>query len=194
MADYSAITATSQAILGLLETSCPKAEFDGAMFELYQASQFQNPLEEGIALFLYRISGGSRRNLPSRPGPERQTYRPPITLDLHYLLTAWAKTSGKQQLLLGWAIRSLADTPVLPPGLLNHYANSNVFHDDESVELIYDPLGLQDLTSLWDIFKPNLQACATYVARSVAIDSTVEVQQYREVQTHDFVFRKQIDG
>ena len=160
------------------------------MFELYQASQFQSPMEEGIALFLYRVSGGSRRNLAPRPGPERQVYRPPITVDLHYLMTAWAKTAGKQQMLLGWAIRALADTPVLPPGLLNHYANAGVFHDDESVELVFDPLNLQDLTGLWDIFKPNLQACATYVARSVAIDSTVEVRLHPQVQTHEFVMTK----
>jgi hypothetical protein len=190
VAEYSAITATSQTILGVLENACPRSEFASAMFEIYQAPQFQTPMEEGIAVFLYRISAGGRRNLPSRPGPERQVYRPPITMDLHYLLTAWARTAGKQQLLLGWAMRILADTPVLPPGMLNHYANSAVFHDDESVELVFDPLNMQDITALWDIFKPNMQACATYVARSVAIDSTVEVHQYREVQTHDFVMMK----
>lgn len=162
------------------------------MFELYQASQFQNPMEEGIALFLYRISAGSRRNMPPRPGPRGEVFRPPIPLDLHYLLTAWAKTAGKQQLLLGWAIRALADTPILPPALLNDYANSDVFHEDESVELVFDPLNLQDLTGLWDIFKPNLQSCATYAARSVSIDSTVEVAQYRDVQTHDFALTTRV--
>ena len=56
MASYHAIAAISSAILGLLQSACPKPEFDDAQFELYQSNDFQNPMAEGISLYLYRIA------------------------------------------------------------------------------------------------------------------------------------------
>ena len=146
MATYNAIAATSRAILGLLEGACPKPEFDGALFELYQARSFQNAMPEGVSLYLYRVSTSSRRNLPSRTGPNGEHYRPPLPLDLYYLLTAWARTAEKQQALLGFCIRLLGDTPILPAGLLNHFGpEPETFQPNESVELIFEPASLQDL-------------------------------------------------
>lgn len=189
MASYKAIAAISRAILGLLRDACPKPEFEGAQFELYQATDFKK-IDLGISLYLYRIGAGSRRNLPSRPGPNGKPLRPPLPLDLYYMLTPWAQTAEKQQLLLGWAVRTLDDTPILPAGLLNHYVSeSDIFRQSESVELIYEPLSLQDLTSIWDIFKPNLPVSANYVARMVAVESTIE-QGAELVQTREFDYRK----
>jgi hypothetical protein len=194
VATYHAIAATSLAILGLLERACPKPEFDGAQFALYRVNDFQNPMDEGISLYLYRVSNSSRRNLPPRLGPQGQHYRPPLPLDLYYLLTTWGKTAAKQQRLLGWCMRELEDTAILPSGLLNHYVpESETFRPDESVELVFDPLSLQDMANLWEPLKPHLQASATYVARMLAIESTVEVSDGRAVQTRVFDFAKRVN-
>lgn len=191
MATYRAIAATSQAILGLLESACPKPEFDGARFELYQVNNFQNPMDEGISLYLYRVATSSRRNLPPRLGPNGQHYRPPLALDLYYLLTTWGKTAAKQQRLLGWCLRELEDTAILPAGLLNHYGpEPETFRPNESVELIFEPLSLQDMANLWEPLKPHLQVSATYVARMLALESSVEVSDARTVQTREFDFVK----
>ena len=191
MATYHAITAISQAILGLLESACPKPEFEGARFELYQAKDFQNGMDEGVSLFLYRLASSSRRNLPSRPGPNGEKLRPPLPLDLYYMLTAWGKKADKQQRLLGWCIRELGDFPILPANLLNHYGpEPNTFHDNEMVELVFEPLSLQDISNLWDPMKPNLQASAMYVARMVSIDSTLAVSASGDVQIRSFDYAK----
>jgi hypothetical protein len=193
LATYHAITATSQAILGLLEGACPKPEFDGARFELYQANNFQNPMEEGVSLYLYRVGVGSRRNLPARLGPNGEQYRPPLPLDLYYLLTTWAKTAAKQQRLLGYCLRELENTPILPAGLLNHYGpESGTFRSNESVELVFEPLSLQEMANLWEPLKPHLQVSATYVARMVSIESMIEVPDSEPVQTREFKFVKVI--
>src|SRR4030095_6295974 len=106
MATSQAIAATGQAILGLLADACPKPEFSAASFELYQVSNFQTPMEEGLSLYLYRIvPNRSGQNLPPSVGPNGERYRPALPLDLHYVLTAWARTAVKQQRLLGWAMR-----------------------------------------------------------------------------------------
>ncbi len=190
MATYQAIAAIGEAILGLLEAARPKPEFANAQFALYQSTNFQNPMEEGISLYLYRVATNTtRRNLPPHIGPDGRRYRPPLPLDLHYLLTPWARTAAKQQRLLGWSMRALEDTPILPAGLLNHYGTEpETFFPHETVELVCEPLSLQEIVNIWDAFKPNLQLSAAYVARMVAIDSAVEISEGPPAQTRVFDF------
>jgi hypothetical protein len=193
VASYHAIAATSRAILGLLESSCPKPEFEGAQFEIYQSKDFEKPMAEGISLYLYRIANSSRRNLPPRVGQRGEQYRPPLPVDLYFMITAWGRTAEKQQFLLGWLVSEMNDTPILPAALLNHYLpqpEGEIFHKDEEVTLTFEPLSLQDMANLWEPLKPNLQASATYVARMVAIDSRVIVPDSLPVQTREFDFTK----
>jgi len=190
VASYQAIAAVSRAIKGLLDLACPRPEFDGARFDVYQANNFQNPMDEGVSLYLYRVATSSRRNLPSRVGPNGETYRPPLPLDLYYMITAWGRTFEKQQGLLGFCIRELGNTPILPSGLLNHFGpDRHVFREDEAVELVFEPLSLQDFSNIWEPLKPNLQPSATYVARMVSIESTVLIPGAGNVQTRQFDFK-----
>ncbi|HET6438795.1 MAG TPA: Pvc16 family protein [Anaeromyxobacter sp.] len=184
MATTSAISTIGQALLALLEKACPRPEFDGATFSLYQAKDFQHPMAEGISLFLYRVTPSTtRRNVAPPPAPPGFRYRPPLPLDLYYLLTPWAPSATRQHLLLAWAMRTLEDTPTLAPGFLNHYGPPGTFRTDESITTVLEPLSLQDSFNLWEIVSPALQVCATFAVRLVQIDSTVEDPQGARVQT-----------
>ena len=191
MATFHAIAATGQAIISLLADACPKPEFGAARFELYQLSDFQSPMEEGVSFYLYRIAvNGARRNLPPTVGPDGQRYRPAIPLDLHYMASAWAKTAVKQQRLLGWTIRMLEDVSILPAGLLNHQGPElEIFKQNETVELILEQITLQDWSNLWSATKTNPPLSVGYVARMISIDSTLAIPEVT-VQTRDFGFGK----
>lgn len=196
MARYQAIAATGQAILGLLSDACPKPEFEGARFELYQAKDFQSPIEEGVTLFLFRVAvNGSRRNLPPTIGQDGRKYRPPIPLDFQYLLTAWARTAARQQRLLGWAVRTLQDVPVLPASFLAAYApEQNVFRPNEAVEIVFDNLTLQDLNNLWGATKISPPLSVAYLVRMLPIESEVELAgEGPLVQTRAFDVGKKLD-
>ncbi len=192
MATYHAIAAAGQAIIQLLSDSRPKPEFASAQFDLYQAANFQTPMEEGLSLYLYRVAvNGSRRNLPPRLEPDGRRRRPPLPLDLYYLVTPWAKTAVKQQRLLGWAMRTLGDYPILPSNLVNsHGPELGIFHAEETVELIYEPLSLQDTFNIWESLKIKMQPSAAYVARMISIDSTLEMPDLPLVQTREFDLTK----
>src|SRR3954451_11221229 len=125
MASYPAIAATSEAILGLLESAALTSEFAGVSFAHYQAADFQTPIPTGVSLFLHRVTVNPNRNLAPRRNADGRRLRPAIPVDLHYLLTAWADDAIKQQRLLGFAVRTLEDTPILPAGVLNHYGPEN---------------------------------------------------------------------
>ncbi len=54
-------------------------------------------MNQGISLVLYRVNVSANRNLPPRRGLDGKRYRPPLPLDLHYLVIAWADDTIKQQ-------------------------------------------------------------------------------------------------
>jgi len=178
VATYHAISAISQAIVSLLKSARPATAFPSIDVKLFQARDVQTAGDwEGLSLFLYRVPvSGSRRQMPMTIGPGGRPLRPPLPVDLYYMLTPWAKTAEMQHLLLGWAMRTIEDSPSLPPALLNaHFPDVRPFRSDETVELIHDPLNLQDLNNIWEILgKQNIQLSATYVARVIPIDSTIE--------------------
>jgi hypothetical protein len=194
LASYRAIAATSRAIIGLLEDACPTTEFDKAEFKLYQASNYENPIAEGLSLLLYRVTVNTTlRNLPPRIAPDGTRYRPSLPLDLQYLLTAWAADTEKQQRLLGWAMRTLEDTTILPAAILNKYIDMpDTFRPEEAVELVCDSLAIQDFTAVWDKLKPKYQTSVTYVARMVSIDSEIKLTEAELVQTRGFDMRKKV--
>jgi len=188
VASFQAIAATGQAMLGLLADAVPKPEFANAQFELYQIGNLVNPMDEGISLYLYRVAvNGTRRNMPPVTGPDGRRYRPPIPLDLHYLLSAWARSPVKQQRLLGWAIRMFEDVPILPTGLLNNYGpEPEIFQPGETVELVLESLTLQDLNNLWSATKATPPLSVGYVVRMVGISSMLSLSEAAEVQTREF--------
>lgn len=123
MADYRAVAAVSEAVIGLLQSRYREAPqyFNNELeFQVYVAKNFSQPMASGVSLFLYRIyPSGTHRSPRGRPGPEGQQYRNQLPLDLHFLLTAWGQDPSLQHLIAGWMMRVLEDTPNLPPGLLN---------------------------------------------------------------------------
>ena len=188
MGTFQAIAATGQAMLGLLSDAIPRDQFPNAQFELYQMSNFQQPMDEGVSLFLYRIAANtSRRNLPPTVGPDGRRFRPPIPLDLFYIVTAWAPTAVRQQRLMGWTIRMFEDVPILPTGLLNNYGpEPEIFQPGETVEILLDVLTLQDLNNFWGVSKASLQLSVGYIARMLHIQSSMPMAEHAEVQTREF--------
>ena len=192
MGKAQAIAIIGQTVLGLLADNIPKSEFTNARFELYQPANFQLPMEEGISLFLYRVEiNAGLRNSPYKTGLDGVSRRPPLPLDLYYLLTVWAKDTIKQQRILGWAMRTLEDAPILAAGRLNNFGpEADVFQPNETIEIIFHSLTLQDLSNLWGAFKSNLPVSVGYIARVVGIDSTIAAQESAPVQTREFDFTK----
>jgi hypothetical protein len=195
MAGYFAIASASQAILSLLANARPRPEFAGSSFELYQAKNFQTPMDDGLSLYLYRISTtAARRTMPPFTAPDGRRFRPALPIDLHYMLTAWGRDAVRQQRLLGWAVRTLEDTPVLPSGLLNESGpEPDTFHSNETLELARDTLSISDLNNVWEIAKQNQQPSALYVVRLLALESRVEWTEYPAVQARVFQAGKVVE-
>ncbi|MCA3130812.1 MAG: DUF4255 domain-containing protein [Betaproteobacteria bacterium] len=188
MAKHNAIAAVGQAVIGLLEQNYPATLPPAADFKLYAPTNFAAPMAYGFSLTLYRITvNTTNRNRPPRRNAAGTLVRPSLPVDLHYFLTAWATNVTRQHQMLGWAMRFLDDRSVLPPGVLNSFdANADTFGPGEAVELVCDPLGLQDYLQIWDRLKNKMQVSLNYVARMVLLDSDLEMGDGVAVRSREF--------
>ncbi len=152
-----------------------------------QPEDDQNPAEPPqVNLFLYRATeNGSLKNqmIPGQGHPSEYGH-PPLSLVLHYLLTAYGATDEnglvnetRAHFLLGSAMRVLHDYPVItdslmtvngPPTQLLHASLRGEF---EQVKITLDPISLEDLSKVWTALTRPYRLSAAYSVSVVQIES-----------------------
>ncbi len=171
MASYQAIGSVAEAVARLLEQSWRPNLLNGIepQFLVYQGKDFSAPMEAGISVFVYQVNVDKvQRTLP----PAQDHHRRPLPIVISLLLTAWAKDVSAEHDLLGWAMRAIADNPILSSGFLNA-AVSGVFGNEETVELVNGELTNDEVFQLWQVLPNSLQLSACYLARVVRVESEI---------------------
>ena len=174
MADFRCVEGVSNALAHLLRMSYRSADFDHELqFEVYVHDNFTQPMAAGVSVFLYRIVPNGTHRIPrGRVEPGGRRYDTRLPLDLHYMLTIWARDASLEHRIAGWLMRTLEDTPILPFGLLDTAADG-VFEPDETVELILGELSNEDLFRIWDTLgQSNYHLSIPYITRNVRLDSS----------------------
>ena len=172
MASFRALQAVSEAVVNLLSGSYQPEDFNNQLqFPIYTADNFLQPITNGVSLFLYRVlPSGVRRIPPGRIGAGGVREATRLPLEMHFLLTIWAKEPSLQHSLTGWTMRVLEDSPLLPAGVLNALA-PQVFRSDEAVEIGLAELRTEDLLRLWETLGANrYQLSIPYYARIIDIE------------------------
>jgi hypothetical protein len=190
MANYRAIAAVSATIEGLLRDRFPAADFGGPLnIHAYQAKDFVEPMKDGIALCLWRVAPNiSRRATGVRTDVFGRRFKPSLPIDLFYLMVPYAETADRQLRLLGWMLRAMEDLGPLIASQLNHFlAESDVFAEAESLDLVNDPLVVADQLTLWDRIK-TMPPCANYVLRMLLLDSEQRIDEFPMVVERDLEF------
>jgi hypothetical protein len=184
MARFSALSVISRAVAALLSEASSEDEFPKADYPVLGTAvisgtggdQQDDPPKLGVSVFPYRVAyNAQRRPASPRVSATGERFRAPILLDLHFLISAWACSALQQMRLLGWAARTLEDTPILTAGSLNRWGlgDETVFGTTESVEIVAEPLSMQELVAIWEVNKSRMQPSLGYVARMIAIDSEI---------------------
>ena len=195
MATTSAISATTESVIRLLRNAYDPAQFNNAQldFQVYVANDFLSPMDEGVSLLLYRIyHDGSPRTPPGRLQSDGQRERTKLPLELHFMLTAWAKQATLQHEIAGWMMRTMEDNPIFYPSLLNSY-KPNVFYPDETVSVSLAQLSVEDMFDIWDVMIRHVyQLSVPYVARVVELESTLSLIQGVPIQQRNFNLRNPV--
>lgn len=182
MATFDAIYGLSTAIKALLEDNYP-ADWGTPVVSVVQPTAISSGIEnnkEGFTVSLYRVSvsGTQRPQTPRRDEKSGKLYRPSRLVDLHYLITPWAGTTEKQHQMLGWLINLIEDRGALLSAQLNHkLTDPNTFGSLESVQLGFESLPLTEHFNLWDKLRSSFPASVTCVARMVALDSMLPIEE-----------------
>ena len=133
-----------------------------------------------VNLFLYHTDLSSHwRNSPgprhTKPG---ESGHPPLALDLYYLISAYGKDDDdvKSHRLLGRAMRTLHDFPILSPEEIvkatsGDLPDSDLHEQIESVRITPEALTVDDMSKLWNTFQTQYRISAAYRASIVLIDS-----------------------
>jgi hypothetical protein len=136
----------------------------------------RNPETAHLNLFLFHVSPNAQRQT-LRSIPDGARTRPPLPLDVFYLVTAYGGKEYEAEILLGFAMRILEDTPILAPELILSASNqlvSGLEKQANPVEITLHPLSIAELTALWSAFNTNYRPSVAYRASMLLIDSLSE--------------------
>jgi Pvc16 N-terminal domain len=184
MSNPLAIAATTATLRGLLELEIPEAvsgipsSFIVTTFSPDVAAKEYSDEKIGLNLFLYQtVTNAAWRNMDTpvsiRPG---ETGLPPLALNLHYIVTAYAKddaTLGNvSQRILGAAMSVLHDHPLLFREEIESALGGNDLHNQfERIRVTPLPVSVDELSKLWTMFQTQYRVSAAYEATVVLIDS-----------------------
>jgi hypothetical protein len=160
----------------------------------------QRNTRSALNLFLYNVTQNEawrNVNYPSRNAAGDLINNPPLALNLHYLLTAYGAEQFHAEILLGYGMQLLHETPVLPRAAIRRSlaaptevnaggglpaAMLNLYTSDlaDQVELIKiwpQTLTTEEISRLWTAFQAKYRPTAAYQISVVLIQSEASTQQ-----------------
>jgi hypothetical protein len=144
-----------------------------------------------LNLFLYQVTpnaGWANVGLPARDARGERTAVPPLALDLHYLLTAYAKEDFQAEIVLGYAMQCLHEWPILPrerlremhagwkkdgDNLRRALATSNLAEQVEAIKVSPAKMDAEELSKLWTAFQTGYHLTAAYLVSVALIESVL---------------------
>jgi hypothetical protein len=142
----------------------------------------------GINIFLYRVTENgylANQEVPVRRTPGG-TGRPPLCLDLHYLITAYGTTLVAEQgndvlgqITLGSAMRVLYDNAILTDDMFTKtllpkrpILDASVLGQFKHFKICLESFNLEELSKIWTALTLPYRLSAAYQVSLVQIDST----------------------
>lgn len=146
-----------------------------------------------LNLFMYLAtpnSGWRNQGLPSHSSGGERISNPPLALDLHYLLTAYGAEELHHEILLGYGMQLLHETPVLvrdairrslaPPSTLpgadlpvnlRALSTSELADQIELIKITPEVMNTEEISRLWTAFGAKYRPNAAYKVTVVLIES-----------------------
>lgn len=196
MANVWAVHSVGNSIVTFLRNSYPQeiggVPMPSCTFELFSGGQIAGEIDEvtRITLYLYRITVNEHTRQSRRPGAltDRSTA---LSVDLHYLLSAWAANPLDEQVPLAWAMRQLHQVPVLDLANLSPDAG---WAADEAVQILPVDLSTEDLMRVWDALEPAYRLSTSYLARVVRIDPDIDTELFAPVVARRLALGREEDA
>ena len=150
-----------------------------------------------LNLFMYQATpnqGWRNAGFPSRDSRGDHINNPPLALDLHYLLTAYATEELHAEILLGYGMQLLHENPVIAreairkslkavsasgsglPDKLKSLADSELADQIEQIKIALQPMNTDEVSKLWSAFQSKYRPTVAYLVSVVLIESKLSVR------------------
>lgn len=151
-----------------------------------------------LNLFLYQLTpnaGWRNEGLPSRDANGGRLTNPPLALDLHYMLTAYGSQDFNAEILLGYAMQLLHETPTLSraqlrtvlgaappvdgsliPSIFGNLSAIDLADQVELLKITPATLSTEDLSKIWTAMQARYRPTMAYIVSVVLIQATNPIQ------------------
>lgn len=151
-----------------------------------------------LNLFLYNVEpnpGWRNVGLPSRNNEGQRLTNPPLAIDLYYLLSAYGVQDFDSEILLGYAMQTLHEMPVLtrdairkalepvspvdgsslPVGMKDLSA-SDLAEQVEMIKISPHTISTEETSKLWSAFQAKYRPSVAYHVSVVIIESKYQIR------------------
>lgn len=170
MGKYTMIADTGQKLVSILQR-----ELVPEVIEDANEIGMRSPEEHGdvsVGVFLYDIKESDEVRFQG-PGiiREEKLRKPPVFLNLYYMITAYSRGEAKYRIaqeerILGKVIQTFYDYPMIPVGELDREAEGGI---DLRIQMIY--LSPDEKSKVWNFPNVGNRVCLFYKVSPIAIDS-----------------------
>ena len=133
-----------------------------------------------LNIFLYQVTpntGWRNVDLASRNASGERMANPPMALDIHYILSAYADEDLHAEMLLGGAMHLLHEMPGLDRGRITAALASlpadlqdcGLADQVENIKITPEPLNSEEMSKLWSAIQSNYRPSVVYQATVVLI-------------------------
>lgn len=174
VANIQAIHSVGRSIVTYLGNSYPpelRAEHP-CEFRLLSSGELatSDGIENALSLFLYRVTYNEAMRTSRRVNDPLDA-APPLSLDLHFLMTVWADSAQKEHTVMAWGMRQFYEHPVLDVSSLSPEAG---WSPADFIQVVPEEPTNEDLMRIWDALEPGYRLSVAYVARVVRIETEFE--------------------
>lgn len=149
-------------------------------------------LDDRLNLFLYQTalnSGWQNVGLPSRSSSGDRISNPPLAIDLHYLLTAYSQEAFHAEILLGYGMQVLHETPVLtrdairtalrnlvmstnnPTSAQRALSTADLAEQVEQIKISLHQMSTEEMFRVWSAIQTQYRPTTAYHVSVVLIET-----------------------
>jgi hypothetical protein len=121
-----------------------------------------------ISVFLYNVT--ELTSMRNQPQTTKNPSKPPLYLNLHYLITPLTQSVENDQIVLGKILQLFSETPVLRGSDLQ----GSLSETGDDLKITLDALAADDLNKLWTMLSTPYKLSVSYTVYPVRIESSVK--------------------
>jgi Pvc16 N-terminal domain len=184
------IAATTAVLRQMLQNAIPTANLVGLLGNVTVSALPPDKIDVAnetsrLNLFMYQVrpnAGWSNSEAPSHSVVGRRLTNPPLALDLSYMLSAYGAKDFFSEILLGYGALVVHQTRVLTRDLVQQtfsggalppdlalLANCGLDAQEQLVSLSIEPMTIDDLSRLWQVFGEKYRPSVAFQAHVVLL-------------------------